>query len=295
MVGAAAAAAAALADGAAGHAVALDGGLHHAMRSRAAGFCVYNDVVVAIRLLLDRGIHPVGYVDLDAHHGDGVEEAFADDPRVLTISVHQDGRTLFPGTGAATDTGRGAGEGSAANVALPAGTGDAGWLRAVQAVVPVLLRAAAPRAIVLQAGCDGHRADLLTDLRLSAQGLLAGAGLVHRLAHELCAGRLLVLGGGGYSAADAVPRTWTQLTAELTGGLLPWDTPLPEPWREQAARLAGLPPGQVPRRLGDADADLAGDRWDAGEGNPDDPVDRAIAATRRAVLPLWGLDPLVDR
>ena len=140
--------------GAAPHAVNIAGGLHHAMRDSAAGFCVFNDVVLAIRTLLEAGARRVAYVDIDVHHGDGVEAAFYDDPRVLTISMHQDPRTLYPGTGLPGDTGSGAGHGTAVNLALPPGTSDDGWLRAFSAVVPGAPRSAA-RCVAT--GCEvGH-------------------------------------------------------------------------------------------------------------------------------------------
>ena len=112
------------------HAANIAGGLHHAMRRSASGFCVYNDPAIAIRWMLAQGAERIAYVDLDVHHGDGVQAAFYDDPRVLTISLHEHPATLFPGTGLASEIGSGDGRGYAVNVALPAGTGDAGWLRA---------------------------------------------------------------------------------------------------------------------------------------------------------------------
>ncbi|HEY0560580.1 MAG TPA: acetoin utilization protein AcuC [Frankiaceae bacterium] len=312
VAGASAAAATALLEGRAVHAVSLDGGLHHAMPSGASGFCVVNDVVVAVRLLRDAGLR-VAYVDLDAHHGDGVEAAFAPDPDTLTISLHQDGRTIFPGTGAATDVGVGAAAGTVVNLPLPPGTADAGWLRAFDAVVPVLLRTFAPDVVVLQAGADGHRLDPLTDLQLTVQGMATAVSRVHRLAHELAGGRLLLLGGGGYSCTDAVPRAWTQALAVVSGEPLGWNTRLPDTWRRAAQQAGGV---TVPTVLGDAQADaglLAGSAWsepagwvtaegwapyrpwDAGTGDPDDRLDRAVAATRGAVFPLLALDPLIDR
>src|SRR5665811_1457214 len=124
--------------GAAKHAINISGGLHHAMPASASGFCIYNDVALAIRWLLDNGAERIAYVDVDAHHGDGVQAMFYDDPRVLTISIHEGPQTLFPGTGFATEVGAEGAEGSAANIALPPGTSDAGWLRAFHAVVPQL-------------------------------------------------------------------------------------------------------------------------------------------------------------
>jgi acetoin utilization protein AcuC len=270
------------------HAVNLSGGLHHAMPGHASGFCVYNDAAIGIADLLRAGCARVAYIDLDAHHGDGVEAVFAADPRVLTISVHQDGRTLFPGTGAAGDIGAVGAEGSAVNVALPPETGDAGWLRALHAVVPDVLREFRPEIIVMQSGCDGHARDPLTDLNLSVEGFTRAYQLIHGLAHDLCEGRWIVLGGGGYDLGSAVPRAWTQLLAVCSGDALPAATPLPEKWRATAQHVTGR---GAPDRLGDGAARIDVRRWDAGEGDPDDVLDRAVAATRRAVLPLLGLDP----
>jgi len=271
------------------HAVNLTGGLHHAMPGHASGFCVYNDAAIGIADLLRAGCARVAYLDLDAHHGDGVEAIFAADPRVLTISVHQDGRTLFPGTGAAHDVGAVGAEGSAVNIALPPETGDAGWLRALHAVVPDVLREFRPEILVLQSGCDGHARDPLTDLNLSVEGFTCAYELVHRLAHELCAGRWVVLGGGGYDLGSAVPRAWTQLLAVCSGDALPAATLLPEAWRKTSRGVTGR---DAPERLGDGVGPVAVRYWDAGGGDPDDILDRAVASTRGAVLPLLGLDPM---
>lgn len=274
------------------HAANLTGGLHHAMRDHASGFCVYNDPPIGIASLLRAGHRRVAYVDLDAHHGDGVEAAFASDPRVLTISIHQDGRTLFPGTGRPEDIGAVGAEGTAVNIALPPTTDDIGWLRALTAVVPILIHEFAPEVLVTQCGCDGHRRDPLTDLEITTEGFTAAYNLMHQLAHEVCDGRWVVLGGGGYDAGSAVPRSWTQLLAVMSGGHLPATTEVPDTWRDEARRFSTAEP---PVRLGDTDAPPVWVPWDAGEGDPDDPLDRSIAATRRAVLPLHGLDPVVDR
>jgi acetoin utilization protein AcuC len=321
--GASVAAADAVRSGRSVHAVNIAGGLHHAQRTRASGFCVYNDPAIAIRSLLDDGVKRVAYVDVDAHHGDGVQNAFYDDPRVLTISLHQSGRTLFPGTGFATELGVGDAEGTAVNVALPGFTGDAGWLRAFSGVVPVLLRAFEPEILVTQCGCDSHRADPLTDLRLSVDGQRASYLLLHDLAHELCDGRWVAFGGGGYALADVVPRAWTHLIAAVTGDAVDPETAAPMPWRQQVrARLGILGPDAMTDTSGTVAGTAADDPsaespapegrtgqpsadkgrgipsyvpWDAGDGDPDDPVDRAVADTRREVLPLHGLDPWLDR
>lgn len=297
IAGASVAAADAVRSGRALHAVNIAGGLHHAHRASAAGFCVYNDPVLALTALLDDGVRRVAYVDVDAHHGDGVQEAFWSDPRVLTISLHQSGRTLFPGTGFPDEIGVGEAEGTAVNVALPGFTGDAGWLRAFTGVVPVLLRAFEPEILVTQCGCDGHRADPLTDLRLSVDGQRAAYVLLHELAHELCDGRWIAVGGGGYALADVVPRAWTHLLAVATGVPLAPSTAVPMAWRTQVRDRLGI---LGPDSMGDGgnagpDGLPVHDPWDAGEGDTDEPLDIAVAATRREVLPLHGLDPLMDR
>ena len=169
------------------HSANITGGLHHAMPDRASGFCIYNDIAVGIRSLLDQGAERVAYVDVDVHHGDGVERVFWDDPRVLTISLHETGQMLFPGTGFAGDVGGPGAEGSAVNVPLPPGTADAGWLRAFHAVVPDLLRAFAPQVLVTQHGCDSHADDPLAHLLLSVDGQRAAYDALHGLAHEVTA------------------------------------------------------------------------------------------------------------
>jgi acetoin utilization protein AcuC len=284
-------AAAAVLTGAAQHAVNLAGGLHHAMPARASGFCVYNDAAVAIAWLLASGVSRVAYVDVDAHHGDGVEAAFRHDPRVLTVSLHESGYSAFPGTGFAHEVGDGAGEGMTVNVALPAHTGDAGWLRAFHAVVPPLVRAFEPQLLVTQLGCDTHRLDPLAQLDLTVDGHRAGYAALHALAHEICGGRWVAIGGGGYETVRVVPRSWTFLLAEITGAPLDPATVTPHRWRRLVHARTGE---EAPQRLGDG-ADATYRAWDAGEGDPDDPVDRAIAATRRAVFPEHGLDPLDPR
>ena len=268
------------------HAVNLTGGMHHAMPGAASGFCVYNDAAVAIRALLDAGADRVAYVDIDAHHGDGVQAAFWDDPRVLTVSVHESGRTLFPGTGDPTDVGGPAAPGGAVNVALPAHTGDAGWLRAIDAVVPEVLRAFAPEFLVTQHGCDAHVEDPIANLAVSVDAERLASAWLHELAHEVCDGRWLALGGGGYAVVDVVPRAWTHLLAEATHRSLDPATRVPQAWLDQVVELYGR---EAPGSMTDG-ADLRWQPWTAGF-DPDDPVDRAVTATRRAVFPTLGLDP----
>jgi acetoin utilization protein AcuC len=267
-----------------GHAVNFSGGLHHAMPGAAAGFCVYNDAALAIARLLESGARRVAYVDVDVHHGDGVQTAFWDDPRVLTISLHEHPRTLFPGTGWAEETGSPRAPGGAVNVALPPGTSDAGWLRALHAVVPELLASFEPQVLVTQHGADTHADDPLAHLGLTVDAQRSAMTSCHDWAHEYADGRWLALGGGGYAVVDVVPRSWTHLVAIAAHAPIDVTTGTPEAWLNQVyalARQAG------PRVMGDGGPARWRD-WEAGY-DPADPVDRAILATRKAVFPTRGL------
>jgi acetoin utilization protein AcuC len=267
------------------HAANITGGLHHAMPGRSSGFCIYNDLGVAIQWLLDHGAQRVAYVDVDVHHGDGVEKIFWDDPRVLTISLHETGQMLFPGTGFPQDTGGPNAPGSAVNVALPPGTADAGWLRAFHAVVPPLVREFAPDVLVTQHGCDSHIEDPLAHLMLTVDGQRAAYLALHDLAHEVCDGKWLVTGGGGYAIVDVVPRAWTHLLAIVGGAPLDPHTPTPEAWRAHIQTLLGR---VAPFRLTDGREPVYRD-WSGGY-DPSTWLDRAIHATREATFPLNGLD-----
>ncbi len=286
VAGATLGAARAVLSGSAQHAASIGGGLHHAMRANASGFCIYNDPAIAIAWLLTQGIERIGYVDIDVHHGDGVQAAFWDDPRVLTISMHEHPATLFPGTGRASETGGPAAEGSAVNVALPAGTKDAGWLRALHAVVPPLLAEFRPQILVTQHGCDTHWSDPLANLEITIDAQRTAHALLHRLAHETAGGRWLLTGGGGYQLVQVVPRSWTHLLAEASGDPIDPATPTPQTWREYVSWVsAESPPGRMTE-----DASTEFPSVDRGY-DPDDPVDQAIMATRNAVFPLLGLFP----
>jgi acetoin utilization protein AcuC len=269
-------------DGNVEHAVNLAGGLHHAMPDRAAGFCIYNDIGVSIAWLLAQGVERIAYVDVDVHHGDGVQEMFADDPRVLTISIHESPRTLFPGTGWPTEIGRGAALGRSVNVALPAGTGDSGWLRAFFAVVPQLLEAFQPQFLITQHGVDSHVDDPLAHLALSIDGQRAAYAALHRYAHEFAGGRWVAVGGGGYEWVDVVPRAWTHLIAEAAGHPIDPLTEIPRDWTDYVTQVMGRP---GPMRMTDGVDPKAA----TGDLDPADPGDRAIAETRAAVFPYWGL------
>ena len=219
--GATMAAAAAVIAGEALHAFSPAGGLHHAMPSLASGFCIYNDPAVAIAWMLEQGVERVAYVDVDVHHGDGVQEVFADEPRVLTISVHESGRFLFPGTGFAHEIGEGAARGTIANLPLPPSTTDDLYLPAFDAVVPKLVRAFQPDVLVTQLGCDSHFTDPLAHLGLTTRAYAGLAGRLHDLAHTVARGRWLATGGGGYQWASVAPRAWCSYLAEMVGTKLP--------------------------------------------------------------------------
>jgi acetoin utilization protein AcuC len=270
------------------HAVNVAGGLHHAMADQASGFCVYNDPAIAIAWMLAQGAERIAYVDIDVHHGDGVQAAFWDDPRVLTISIHESGRSLFPGTGFPYEIGGAGAQGASVNVALPAGTGDAGWLRAFHAVVPPLVRAFAPTVLVSQHGCDTHALDPLANLLVSVDGQRSAHAALHALAHEVCAGRWVATGGGGYELVRVVPRTWTHLLAEAAGSPVDPETETPGDWREIVLNRTG---NHAPTRMTDGrSAEFR--HWEGGAGVPGDRVDAAVQATRDAVFALHGLDPL---
>ncbi|MET4002219.1 acetoin utilization protein AcuC [Arthrobacter sp. UYCu511] len=279
----------AIISGAVPRAVNFGGGMHHAFADKGAGFCIYNDTALCIQKLLDSGVSKIVYIDIDAHHGDGTEKIFWDEPRVLTISLHESGVSLFPGTGFANDLGGPGAIGSAVNVALPAGTSDAGWLRAFHAVVPQLVEAFAPQVIVSQHGCDSHRDDELTHLNTSVDGQREAALSIAALADKVCGGRWIAMGGGGYNIVSVVPRVWSHLMAIAAGRPVPLRTAVPEAWRSYVAEKYG----KVAPLLMSEDADTWWRSWEVGY-NPSDALDRTVMATRKAVFPLYGLDPWFD-
>jgi acetoin utilization protein AcuC len=233
------------------HAMCVSGGLHHAMRSRASGFCVYNDAGVAIARLKEE--HPgirVAYLDTDAHHGDGVQWMFYDDPEVLTVSMHESGRYLFPGTGGVEERGRDGGVGYSVNVPLEPYTDDSSWISCFEDVVPEVLRAFGPDLILSQNGCDGHALDPLTHLSATTRLYEHIPRRVHDLAHELCEGRWVATGGGGYDIWRVVPRAWTALWTAISHQDLP--EKVPENWL--SARGAQSPVA-LPRLMRDDSAD----------------------------------------
>jgi acetoin utilization deacetylase AcuC-like enzyme/GNAT superfamily N-acetyltransferase len=267
----------AVAGGDLAHVFAPVAGLHHAQRRRAVGFCLVNDVAVAIARCTRAWPLRVLYVDLDAHHGDGVQTAFYDDPRVCTVSLHETGRYLFPGSGEVGELGRLPGVGRSVNVPLEPQTTDDGFLAAFDAVVEPLAAAFRPDLLVTQNGCDGHADDPLSDLALSTRCFRELARRLHRLAHRHCQGRWVATGGGGYDLDRVVPRAWALLWSELSGRRLP--ARVPAAWRAARAHpgrsSAWLEPR--PRRSG---------RGEAAERDREARNQRTVRAVRRLVLPL---------
>ncbi|MEG9227191.1 acetoin utilization protein AcuC [Aeromicrobium sp. Sec7.5] len=263
------------------------GGLHHAMPDRASGFCIYNDIALAIRWLLDHGAERVAYVDVDAHHGDGVQTMFWDDPRVLTVSIHEGPQTLFPGTGFATETGGSQAPGTAVNIPLPPGTSDAGWFRAFHALVPQVLREFKPQILITQHGCDSHMDDPLTNLMLSVDGQRQSYVVLRELADELCDGKWVVTGGGGYAVTEVVPRAWTHLLGIVADHPIDPATPTPADWQAFVQHRQGV---VAPTRMSDGRTPTYRP-WEQGF-DPASWLDRSINATRQAVFPLVGIDPL---
>jgi acetoin utilization protein AcuC len=284
VAGATLTAARAVHSGQAQHAVNIAGGLHHAMPDSAAGFCIYNDIGVAIAWLLAQGVQRIAYIDVDVHHGDGVQAMFYNDPRVLTVSIHESPVSLFPGTGFPDEVGGPGALGTAVNIALPAGTGDQGWLRAFHAIVPEVLEAFGPQIIISQHGCDTHIDDPLAHLALTVDGQRMSYEAIHRWAHRYCEGRWVAVGGGGYEWVDVVPRAWTHLMAEAAGAPIDPQAHTPEAFRDHVLRTMGR---VAPQRMTDGR-----NPWPRPfeQGfDPGDPIDAAVLATRSAVFPHLGL------
>lgn len=277
-------------EGSAVHAVNFAGGMHHASESKASGFCVYNDCAVAIQYLLDQGVRRIAYIDVDAHHGDGTQNIFWDNPNVLTISMHESGATLFPWTGFCDEIGPdGVASGTSVNIALPKDVSNAGWVRAFDAVVPQVLREFQPEIIVSQHGCDAHQSDHLTHLKISIDAQREVAAYISLLASELCEGRWIATGGGGYSLFNAAPRAWAHLVGIASGSPVSRALETPQRWRHLIQEKYGV---HAPERMGDG-WNLEWLGWSDGY-NPEEEIDRAIIATRKRVFPQWGLDPYYD-
>ena len=218
------------------HAFNPSGGLHHAHPERASGFCIFNDPAISINHLKKKhGVKKLVYLDIDAHHGDGVMYGFYRDPSVLDIDFHESGRYLFPGTGFPDETGEGEAKGLKLNIPLPPETGDEAYLNAFQRIVPDAIRRFIPEIIFVQCGADGHADDRLANLRLTTKTYERVVSEMHSLSHEVCNGRLLLFGGGGYTLSN-VPRIWAVAFAALAGQKL--DDIVPENWLSEFTDLA---------------------------------------------------------
>ncbi|HEX2205355.1 MAG TPA: acetoin utilization protein AcuC [Longimicrobium sp.] len=260
------------------------GGLHHAHRDRASGFCVYSDLAAAIAWIREHHGARVMYVDYDAHHGDGVQGIFYEDPDVLTLSVHESGRYLFPGTGFVDELGEGDGYGYSLNLPLEPFTEDGSWISLYEKLLPEVAEAFRPDVIVLQNGCDGHAWDPLTHLRASTRLYEETVRITCEVADRLCGGRVVATGGGGYAVWKVVPRAWTLVWAGLSGQGVPKAVP-----REWLDRWQGESPDLLPETMRDGDdAFPPVPRRDEIEATNR----RTLESLRRQALPLlrgWGL------
>ncbi len=263
------------------HAFHPGGGLHHAMRDRASGFCIYDDVALAIARARREGLR-VLYVDLDVHHGDGVEAIHGDDPGVMTFSIHESGLTLFPGTGFADETGEGVAAGTSVNVPLAAATGERAWLEALRTLLPELAAAFGPDLIVSQHGANSHVWDPLAHLRLTTTAMGEAARLVDVVAHRYAGGRWLATGGGGYDAYRVVPRSWSLVWLAGAHEAAPTETPAGwrERWTSEGARY-----GQAPLPLTFDDVPNAGWEVDSTQRTAEAASSATARAVRRALVP----------
>lgn len=242
--------------GKADHALHLGGGLHHGFRGKASGFCIYNDSAVAIQYLQKKYHARVLYVDTDAHHGDGVQWSFYDNPNVCTLSIHETGRYLFPGTGSIDERGHGAGYGYSFNIPIDAFTEDDSFLFVYKNAIREVAEFFKPDVILTQNGADAHYYDPLTHLATTMKTYREIPKLAHELAHQYCGGRWIAVGGGGYEIWRVVPRAWAMIWLEMTEnpagfGELPrewlnfWQgqapVPLPAKWDDPEDLFAPIP------------------------------------------------------
>jgi acetoin utilization protein AcuC len=225
----------------------IAGGLHHAHRDRGSGFCVYSDLAAAIAWIREAYDARVLYIDYDAHHGDGVQSIFYEDPNVLTFSIHESGQYLFPGTGFVHELGEGDGYGYSLNLPLEPFTEDDGWLPLYAELLPEIAAAFRPDVIVLQNGVDGHTLDPLSHLRATTRLFTETIRITCEVADEYCDGRIVAMGGGGYAIWNVVPRAWALVWAGLSGQQIGNDVP-----RDWIDRWQGESPELLPASLCDA-------------------------------------------
>ena len=263
------------------HAFQPGGGLHHAMRHRAGGFCVYDDPALAIARARRDGLR-VLYIDLDVHHGDGVQTIHWADPGVMTVSIHETGMALFPGTGFADELGGPGAEGTAVNIPLDPGTGEIGWIEALEMALPPLAAAFQPAVVVSQHGADSHAFDPLAHLMVTTTAMGRAARLVDSLAHQHAGGRWLATGGGGYDVYRVVPRTWAQVWLAQSHATAPGD--LPSAWRDRwADDAANYGQSPIPTTLDDPEN--AGLPYLPAQERADQRAAGIAAATLELVLP----------
>jgi len=219
-------------EGKSNHAFNIGGGLHHGFSRKASGFCIYNDCAVAIKYIRKKYNLKVLYIDTDAHHGDGVQWAFYDDPNVCTLSIHETGRYLFPGTGAVHERGQGNGYGYSFNVPIDAFTEDDSFLAVYTKAIREIANYFQPDVILTQNGADAHFYDPLTHLCTTMRSFQEIPKLAHNLAHEYCGGKWIAVTGGGYDQWRVVPRAWSYVWLMMTGQLPENDT-IPNEWLEK--------------------------------------------------------------
>ena len=223
--------------GASTHAMNIAGGLHHAHPSRASGFCIFNDPAISIAYLKKKySLERILYLDIDAHHGDGVMYGFFSDKTLLDIDFHEDGHHLFPGTGFTDEIGTGAAQGIKINVPLSPFTGDDTYLQLFREIVPPAVRGFRPQIMLMQCGADSHANDLLAHLQLTTRSYCEVAKIMHNLAHEVADGRLVIFGGGGYNPSN-VARAWTLIAATLIDFSAP--NKIPEDWKRLYEAMIG--------------------------------------------------------
>lgn len=222
------------------HALNLGGGLHHGFQGRASGFCIYNDSSIAIRYIQEKYQARVLYVDTDAHHGDGVQWTFYDDPNVCTFSIHETGKYLFPGTGNVSERGNGQGYGTSFNFPLEAFTEDESFLMVYEQALREVIEYFKPDVLFTQNGADAHYFDPLTHLNASMKIYREIPKLAHELAHEYCEGRWIAVGGGGYDMWRVVPRAWSMIWLEMTDQPIPTGN-LPDEWLNKWQKESPVP------------------------------------------------------